>query len=141
MSPRDAGAAPQGLRAAPGVAESGLPPTSLRGGRRRSWRLRAGELAELPLRRRLGAHEGLVVLAADERLDAVVGDVVVDLERRALHEVARRGDERALEPAIEPQLEAADRVGDDARRVRGVPDLQFQLGVERNVAEGGPLHP
>ena len=53
--------------------------------------LAAGHPPERPLGRRLGPDQRLVVLAADERLDPVERDVVVDLHRRALHEVARRG--------------------------------------------------
>src|SRR5207237_1606826 len=122
---RDADAAP---RAVPGG--------SLRGSCRLGGHGRrlAGELPELPLRGRLGPDERLVVLAADERLDAVERDVVVDLLRRALHEVARGRDERALQATIEAELEAADGVSDDARRVRGVPHLELELGVERDVA-------
>src|SRR5215212_9181 len=63
--------------------------------------------------RLLGADKRLVVLAADERLDAVERDVIVDLARRALHEVARGRDERALQATIKAELEAADRVCDD----------------------------
>ena len=97
--------------------------------------------AERPLGRRLGPDQRLVVVAADERLDAVERDVVVDLLRRALHEVARRRDERALQPAIEAELQAADGVGDDAGAVGAVPDLELELGVERHVAVGRALHP
>src|SRR5207249_6643667 len=79
-------------------------------------------------------------LSADERLDPVERDVVVDLDRRALHEVARWRDESAPQSAIEAQLEAADRVRDDARAVGAVPHLELELRVERHVAERRALH-
>ena len=97
----------------------------------------------LPLLARRGllrADEGLVVLAADEGLDAVVGDVVVDLDRRALHEVRAGGNQRTGQAAVEPELRAADRIGDDAGAVRRVPDLELELEVERHVAVGRALH-
>ena len=101
----------------------------------------AGHLPQLPGLRGLGADERLVVVAADERLDAVERDVVVNLRRRALHEVARRGDQRPAEAAVEAELQTADRVGDDAGAVGRVPDLELELGVERDVAVGRALHP
>src|SRR5687767_5709515 len=85
--------------------------------------------APLGSRRLLGANERLVVLAADESLDALARHIVVNLARWALHEVARRCDERALQAAIETQLDAADGVGDDAGAVGRVPDLELELGV------------
>ena len=100
-----------------------------------------GHLAGLPGLRGLGAHERLVVLALDERLDPVEGDVVVDLDGRALHEVRAGRHEGAREAAVEAQLEAADGVGDDARAVGAVPDLELELGVERHVTERRALHP
>ena len=113
----------------------------LRGGRRPWPCVPASACAAPACAGRLGPDERLVVLAPDERLDAVERDVVVDLLGRALHEVARRRDERALQAAVEAQLQAADRVGDDAGAVGAVPDLELELGVERHVTEGRALHP
>src|SRR5918993_3239181 len=77
---RGAGGAPRAC--APGSPGGGL--------RLRLARERLGVLLRL-----LVANERLVVLAPDERLDALVRDVVVDLDGRGLHEVAGRRDERA----------------------------------------------
>ena len=65
----------------------------------------AGQLAQLACDGLLVADQRLRILAADERLDALASDVVGDLLRRALHEVRGRRHERALEPAVEAQLE------------------------------------
>src|SRR3990170_508615 len=104
-------------------------------------RLRPGELAKGSLLGSFGADKRLVVIALDERLNAIERDVVVDLLRRALHEVARRSHEGALEPAIQAQLQTADRIGDDAGAVGAVPDLELELGIEGHVTEGRALHP
>src|SRR5664280_2556277 len=88
----------------------------------------------------LGTNEGFVIVAADEGFHAVEGDVVVDLDRGALLEVRRRRDERALQTAIEPELETAKRIDDDAGAVGAVPDLELHLALERHVAERRALH-
>src|SRR3990170_5722791 len=127
-----------------GCAAPVLMPSMLRDFCGRGPRLRphvAG--GKLPRRSRsglLGPDERLVVIAADEVLDAIVGDVVVDLDRRALHEVRARRDQRAGQAAIEAQLCAADGIGDDNGAVGRVPDLELELHVEGDVAVGGALH-
>src|SRR5581483_1731353 len=75
-------------------------------------------------------------LAGDELLDQVAADVVAVLLRRRLHEVARHGDDRSADAAVEGDLRRAHRVDDHARRVGGVPDLELVLQVQRHVAEG-----
>src|SRR5512146_1347087 len=96
-----------------------------------------------PARRRrlLRADERLVVLATDERLDALARLIVRALARRALHEIRAGRAERALEPAIEAQLQTSNRVGDDARAVGRVPHLQLELGVQWDVAVCRAFHP
>ena len=71
VSPRRAAAAPRAAAAMAAASVSAAPPSVL------------------------GAGQRLVVLAADEGLDALARDVVVELERRALHEVGRRRHEGA----------------------------------------------
>jgi len=67
--------------------------------------------------------ERLLVLAADEGFGHFAGNFVLELLGRGLHEVGRRGDQRAGQTAVEAELGAAHRVDDHARRVRRVPDL------------------
>src|SRR5487761_2599964 len=100
-----------------------------------------GPLGERPQCARsdlLRPDQRLVVVAADERFDAVERDVVVELLRRALHEVGRWRDERPFEAPVQAQLQAADRVGDDTGAVRAVPELE--LGAERHVAVRRAFH-
>src|SRR3990172_1373479 len=89
----------------------------------------------------LAAVEHGVVLTPYEGLDALTGDVIVDLERRTLHEVGRGSDERARQAPVEAELGAADGVGDDAGAVGAVPDLELELEIERHVAVGRALYP
>src|ERR1700722_12206396 len=53
-------------------------------------------------------------LAADELGDRVAGLVVAVLDRRRLHEVRGRGQDRAPDAAVLGDLRSADRVDDDA---------------------------
>src|SRR5439155_14970817 len=95
---------------------------------------------------RLGAGRSLAAHgAALDRLARVLGDellgrlarlVIGALVVRRLHEVRARTVDLAAEAVVEPQLAAAHGVGDDARRVRRVPDLELHLHVERHIAEG-----
>src|SRR5579875_867302 len=62
-------------------------------------------------------------LAADELLHQVPADVVAELLGRGLHEVGACRDDRAADAAVPGDLRRADRVDDDARRVRRVPHL------------------
>src|SRR6478609_7242572 len=84
------------------------------------------------------AHEKCALaldLALDELLDVGEGLVVEVLDRRGLHEVARRGEDRAADTAVLGDLRGAQGVDDDTGRVRGVPDLELVLQVQRDVAE------
>src|SRR3954453_5346676 len=78
-------------------------------------------------------------LAGDEPLQQRATLGVLDLDRRALHEVRRRRDDRAADAAVLGDLRGADGVDDDAGAVRGVPDLELVLEVERDVTEGATL--
>src|SRR5215475_9574156 len=92
-------------------------------------------------RRAPGGSSGSVLdLVADERLDGGVRVVVGILHRRRLHEVARRRKDRTGQLAVHGDLAGAQRVDDDARRVRRVVHLELELGVQRYVAERAPLH-
>src|SRR4029079_12474645 len=110
------------------------------GGRGRP-RAGGGKRPKGPGRSLLGADECLVVIAADDRVYALARDVVRDLAWRPLHEVGGRRHEGALQPAVEPELEAADRVGDHPGRVGRVPHLELQFGVEWHVPASRALHP
>src|SRR4051794_29725587 len=72
-------------------------------------------------------------LAVDEVLDGLAGLVVEVLHRRRLHEVARGRQDRATDAAVLRDLRRAQGVDDDAGRVRGVPDLELVLEVQRHV--------
>src|SRR5690606_3415398 len=61
-------------------------------------------------------------VTADEGLHALARQVVRALLGRGLHEVARRREQRPADPAVQADLGRTDRVDDDARGVRGVPD-------------------
>src|SRR4051812_31382310 len=76
---------------------------------------------------------------ADELLDLLARVLVRVLYRRRLHEVRGRELERAREPVVERQLREAHGVDDDAGRVEGVPDLELELDIERDVAERATL--
>src|SRR5262249_21238412 len=80
-------------------------------------------------------------VAAEELLVPVPGPVVAVLHRRRLHEVRGRGEDRATDAAVLRDLRSADRVDDDARRVRRVPDLELVLEVQRGVTERAALQP
>ena len=101
----------------------------------------ASVAGSLPLRRGASVPTSVSLssprMNASTRLNAMSSWIWL---RRALHEVARRRDERALQAAIEAQLQAADGVGDDAGAVGAVPDLELELGVERHVTVGRALH-
>src|SRR5690606_26328414 len=75
-------------------------------------------------------------LTRDERLDGRACGLVVALLRRGLHEVGGGGQQGAADAAVQGDPRRADRVNDDARRVRRVPHLELVLQVERDVAEG-----
>ena len=79
-------------------------------------------------------------IAGCEGLHHVVGHVVVVLDRRRLHEIGRRAEQGPPYSPIEGQLGATDGVDDDPGRVGGVPHFEFELEVERDVAEVAPLH-
>src|SRR3954469_1307153 len=80
-------------------------------------------------------------LAGDELLQQRATLGVLDLDRGALHEVRRRRDDRAADAAVLGDLGGADGVDDDAGAVRGVPDLELVLQVQRDVTEGTTLEP
>src|SRR5262245_47680185 len=80
-------------------------------------------------------------LALDELLDEVAGVVVVVLLRRRLHEVGRCRENRAADATVLGDLCGAYGVDDDARRVRGVPDFELVLEVQRYVAKGSTFQP
>src|SRR3990170_1416591 len=87
-----------------------------------------------------GASSGPgLLVAGDELLEARPGLLVRPLLGRGLHEVRGGGQEGALEAAVHGDLAAADRVDDDAGRVRRVPDLELELDVDRLVPETPPL--
>src|SRR5262245_41940015 len=95
----------------------------------------------LRLRFGLALRRDLASVLLDELLGQLVRLVVDDLLRRRLHEVRARADERARDAVVERELRHADGVDDDAGGVRRVPDLEFELHVERHVAEARALHP
>src|SRR5437764_1361156 len=80
-------------------------------------------------------------VALDELLDGVPGHRVRVLHRRRLHEVARRRQQRAADPAVHRDLAGPQRVDDDARRVGRVPHLQLEIDIQRYVAERLALQP
>src|SRR5882757_4319253 len=80
-------------------------------------------------------------LALDEGFELRARDVVGHLLGRALHQVGRSGDDGAADSTIQCDLRRADRVDDDASRVRRVPHLELVLEVQRHVAEGAALEP
>src|SRR5438094_515422 len=76
----------------------------------------------------------------DVFLHALTRPVVGDLARRRLHEVRRWSHDRAPEVSVKSELAAADCVDHHAGTVGGVPDLELDLRVQRDVAEGRALH-
>ncbi len=68
-------------------------------------------------------------------LGRLARQVVRALVVRRLHEVRGRTVELPGDAVVEGELDAADRVDDDAGGVRGVPDLELELGGQRDVAE------
>src|ERR1700739_1569944 len=66
-----------------------------------------------------------VDLGLDELLDQVAADVVGALLRGRLHELGAVRDDRAPDAAVLGDLAGAQRVDDDAGRVRRVPDLEL----------------
>src|SRR5690606_12102303 len=78
-------------------------------------------------------------LTPDELLDVGVGLVVEVLHRRGLHEVRRRREDRAADAPVLGDLRGTQGVDDDTGGVRGVPDLQLVLEVQRDVTEGTAL--
>src|SRR6266511_1219641 len=78
-------------------------------------------------------------LASDESVDRLLRVVVVVLDRRRLHEIRAGRKDRAADAAILGDLGGPDRVDDDAGRVRRVPHLELELGIERSVAEAAAL--
>src|SRR5438045_8637521 len=84
-----------------------------------------------------GSAERLLTRTSlDVFLHALTRLVVRDLARRRLHEIGRRRDDRASEAPIEGELAAAYCVDDHPRAVWRVPDLELDLTVQRDVAEG-----
>src|SRR6476620_5167794 len=88
-----------------------------------------------------GRQRGRLALqvAADEGLDLFTGEVVVELLRRGLHEVARRGDQRAADAAVQADLGGADGVDDHAGGVGRVPNFELVFQGHRGVAEVAAL--
>src|SRR5689334_8303267 len=86
-----------------------------------------------------GERDLALDLSLDEHLDVLAGLVVEVLDRRGLHEVRGRGQDRAADAAVLGDLGSAQGVDDDTRRVRGVPDLELVLQVQRDVTEGAAL--
>src|SRR3954454_22332557 len=89
--------------------------------------------------RRVRARSSRSLFALDESLDPAAALVVGQLHRRALHQVRRRGDDRATEAAVFGDLRRTQGVDDDAGGVRGVPDLELVLQVQRRVTERAAL--
>src|SRR3954451_23117658 len=79
--------------------------------------------------------------AVGELLDHLPRLLVGELDRRALHEVGARADDRAADPAVLRELRASQRVDNDARGVRRVPDLELHLDRERHAAQVAALEP
>src|SRR4029450_3383904 len=63
------------------------------------------------------------------------------LDRRRLHEVGGGAEQRPADPAVKGELGAAHGVDHHAGRVGGVPDLELELQVDGDVAEGAALDP
>src|SRR5919106_4914338 len=78
-------------------------------------------------------------ILGDELLGHLAGLRIGALVVRRLHQVARRAVELARDPVVEGQLHDPNGVDDDAGRVRGVPNLELQLEVERHVTEASAL--
>src|SRR5438552_16861775 len=70
------------------------------------------------------AERLLTGTALDVFLHALARPVVRDLARRRLHEVRRRGHDRAAQAPVERELPAAYCVDDDYDAVRQVPELE-----------------
>src|SRR5579884_3691541 len=113
------------------------------------WRLREinsvasspGDLASFAVGRRYAwprsrFHAGrTIVFTADERLGQSARFVIGELFGRALHEIARRADQRSADAAVEGELGAADGVDDHPGGIRRIPDFELQLASERQIAE------
>src|SRR5947209_16037056 len=80
-------------------------------------------------------------LAGDEGFQLLAGAGVLDLHRRRLHEVRRRGQDRTADASVHGDLAATQRVDDDTGGVGRVPDLELVLHVQRYVAERATLEP
>src|SRR5919198_1456484 len=80
-----------------------------------------------------------LAVAQDELLDHLAGHVVAELDRRRLHEVRRRPDQRSAEPPILRDLRAPERVDDHAGRIGRVPDLELHLDAHGRVTEVAAL--
>src|SRR5690606_8456943 len=85
------------------------------------------------------ASDSALALAGDELLELLTTQRVLDLDGRGLHEVGRRGVDRAADAAVLGDLRRADRVDDDAGRVGRVPHLELVLEVEGHLTEGRAL--
>src|SRR5665647_3981870 len=91
------------------------------------------------LRRRPRPATSAIHLAADEGLEPGAAGGVLHLLGRGLHEVRRRGQDRATDATVLGDLHRAERVDADAGRVRGVPDLELVLHVHRHLADSADL--
>src|SRR5262245_25302214 len=75
-------------------------------------------------------------IATKEGLYGGVGVGVGVLDRGGLHEVGGGRHYRAADAAVRGDLGGADGIDDHTGGVGGVPDLQFVLHIQRDVAEG-----
>src|SRR5690348_7443507 len=72
----------------------------------------------------------------DKTFDHLACFIIMILDWGRFHEVGRWREERAADVVIQRQLGTTQRIDDDTRRIRRVPDLELQLDIERYVAKG-----
>src|SRR5207244_6183841 len=75
------------------------------------------------------------VSAVNEGFSHLASYIIVMLNRRRFHQVSARAFQCAADAAIKGEFDHTHSIDDNASRVRGVPDFQFQLDVEWHITE------
>src|SRR5713101_3122796 len=85
-------------------------------------------------------HLGVLVnFLANESFGHFTRNIVMVLDGRRLHQVGAWALQRAADTAIQPQLDQAHRVYDDAGGVWRIPHLELQFHIERYITERAAL--
>src|SRR5713226_527117 len=87
----------------------------------------------------VGRLQTLVNFLANESFGHFTRNIVMVLDGRRLHQVGAWALQRAADTAIQPQLDQAHRVYDDAGGVWRIPHLELQFHIERYITERAAL--